>query len=199
MNDGAYSADLVTLNTMTCRRCRLLRPIVSFDVNRWGKRRSCRDCAAARRLELAAEKQKYGGLRDVHFGMMQRCTNQNNGHFRNYGGRGIQVCDEWRSFQVFHEWARAHGYADGLTIERRDNNSGYSPENCYFATRKTQARNRRSNRIVTIKGVSKCVAEWSEEHGIPKYAVYARVKQGWAIEAAVTTPYVSSRSHRKST
>ncbi len=82
--------------------------------------------------------------------MIQRCTNPNRTEYKNYGGRGITVCDEWKNdFQTFYDWAMAHGYADNLTIDRKDNDKSYSPDNCRWSTMKEQQNNRRNNRIRT--------------------------------------------------
>lgn len=76
-------------------------------------------------------------------GMIQRCSNPKNDKFKWYGARGISVCPEWREFQPFHDWAISSGYADGLTIDRVDNDGNYEPRNCAWATMKAQCANRR--------------------------------------------------------
>lgn len=74
--------------------------------------------------------------------MIQRCTNPRDQTYQQYGGRGITVCSDWRSFETFQRWAESAGYADHLTLDRRDNDRGYYPENCRFTTRTVQCQNR---------------------------------------------------------
>ena len=91
---------------------------------------------------------KHGGtgtkLFNVWVSMRQRCSNANNPEYKNYGARGIRVCGEWDEFEHFKEWALEHGYKEGLSIDRIDNDGCYTPANCRWATLSMQNSNRRS-------------------------------------------------------
>lgn len=109
-----------------------------------------------------------------------RCMRPNHAAFAAYGGRGITLCDEWLSFPAFVAWARSEGWVEGcgLTIDRIDNDKGYSPENCRLATVKEQSNNRRTNRLVAVEGVTKTVSEWADELGVPLTRLHARIFRG---------------------
>lgn len=98
--------------------------------------------------------------------MKNRCYNKNEPGYKNYGGRGIKVCDEWRnSYEAFESWALSHGYAEGLSIERIDVNGNYCPENCKWATQLEQCNNMRRNIRVTYLGKTQTLAQWAKELG----------------------------------
>lgn len=121
-------------------------------------------------------------------GMIQRCYNGNYRSFVDYGGRGITVCDEWR--ESVHAFIRDMGPApDGLTIERIDNTGPYEPDNCRWATMREQSRNRRSNIMVTMRGETRCLKEWTDRTGVSYDAARMRIKRlGWDAVTAITTP-----------
>ena len=129
--------------------------------------------------------------------MKARCLNEKESCFERYGGRGIQVCEEWaQSFETFAEWAYSNGYAENLTIDRIDNNKGYSPENCRWATMKDQSNNRRSNRLLTHNGETRTLAQWSEAAGIKPRALTRRLDRwGWSLSEALTIP-VQATTHK---
>lgn len=118
--------------------------------------------------------------------MKNRCSNPKVDNYERYGGRGITVCPEWEhDFQAFYDWAYTNGYCQGLSIDRIDNNKGYSPDNCRWMTIQEQNKNKRSNIIYESDGISKTVSEWCTIYGQQPKTVYARLKRGWPIEKAL--------------
>ncbi len=115
--------------------------------------------------------------------MKSRCYNQSDKRYKNWGGRGIKVCEEWKnSFETFANWAKENGYNDVLTIDRIDVNGNYEPSNCRWATSKEQANNRRNNHKVTYRGQTHNIAEWSEITGINRVVILSRLKKGYPLE-----------------
>lgn len=115
--------------------------------------------------------------------MKERCYNPHSKSYRRYGERGITICDEWRnSFEAFYEWAVSNGYQEGLTIDRIDNNKGYSPDNCRWVTYKQQNRNYSRNHMITYNGKTQCIADWAEEVGINQATILYRIKAGKTVD-----------------
>ena len=130
---------------------------------------------------------KIEKLHGVWRNIIARCGSPNAQKYKYYGARGISICGEWKANYVeFRTWAYANGYAEGLTIERIDNDAGYSPENCKWVDRKAQARNRRSSKLITFRGETQTQAAWAEKVGISQGTLHARIeKLGWPLERAL--------------
>lgn len=123
--------------------------------------------------------------------MISRCRNKNNKAYKNYGGRGISVCDEWLLFENFY---RDMGESpENKTLDRIDNNKNYSKENCKWSTISEQAKNKRSARIITANGKSQNMCEWAREIGIDERTIWHRLKIGWSELDAVTKQKVTKR------
>ncbi len=109
-------------------------------------------------------------------GMRQRCLNPGAVGFKSYGARGITICGRWSSFETFLSDMGPRPM--GTTLDRIDNDGNYEPSNCRWATRKEQARNRRSSHIVTIGGSSRTIAEWAEMAGLDQHTIIKRIARG---------------------
>lgn len=120
--------------------------------------------------------------------MKQRCFNPNNPKYKSYGGRGIKVCNEWSTFKSFEIWAKENGYQEGLSIDRIDNNKGYTPENCRWVNRITQQNNMRSNHFLEYSNERHTISEWSRLLKINRATLNNRIKKGWDIEQALFSP-----------
>lgn len=151
-----------------------------------------RSCGCLHKETFSAKKhgKRNTRLYRIWYHMRERCNNKNAAHYSDYGGRGITVCKDWDSgFQPFYEWATSNGYKDGLTIDRVDNNKGYSPDNCRWATYNEQARNKRNNLNITYNGKTQTLKEWANELGIRYTTLWQRLyKRGLSIEKAFKTP-----------
>lgn len=129
-----------------------------------GHTRSC-GCYAVDTTKKLATKHNLSSdrLYSIWRGMRYRCRDTN---AKRYGGRGIEVCDEWENFESFYNWAMDNGYEPGLTIDRINNDGDYCPENCRWADNITQANNKCTNRVIEYKGIAHTVKEWSRLLGI---------------------------------
>lgn len=131
--------------------------------------------------------------------MICRCTKKNEQGYSNYGGRGIKICDKWMKMDGFFDDMGER--PDGMSLDRIDNNKGYFKENCRWATQKQQHRNKRSNRIITIDGESKCIAEWAEDKRckVSKRIIGGRLERKWIPSLAVFAPPSNRQVGRKAT
>jgi len=121
-------------------------------------------------------------------GMKGRCLNVNNRAYKDYGGRGITVCKRWLKFENFlKDMGESPG--KGYSLDRIENNKGYYPKNCRWATHKEQCRNRRNNHTINYSGRTRCLMDWAKELNIAYDLLRARIyKYMWPIEKAFTIP-----------
>ena len=143
----------------------------------------------------------YNKLNGVYHGILRRCYNPNQKSYKDYGARGIKVCDEWlnpekvnigtkhsrKGWLAFEKWALSHGYKEGLSIDRIDNNKGYSPDNCRWVDSKVQSNNRNFCHFITYKGKTQNLKQWCYELGLNYKKIHRRIKVfHWSIEDAFT-------------
>lgn len=173
--------------------CKVRRDVRIWNLEAGGSS-GCHSCTSLAR-DPSRLFRKHGQHRTrlyrIWQGMKQRCENPKSEVFASYGGRGIDVCAEWRlDFKAFYEWSMSHGYQDGLQVDRADNGRGYSPENCRWVTPTENNRNKRTTRTVHAFGEAKSAAAWAED---PRFrATYRtflqRLNRGWSPESAILAP-----------
>lgn len=150
-------------------------------------------CYCKERVKESTTTHGYSNTRlyTIWQGIKNRCTKPTDHNWKYYGGRGITICDEWKDdFVPFYEWAISAGYTDRTTIDRIDNNKGYSPDNCRWTTPVVQGSNKRNNHRVTYQGETKTVMEWVRTLGISKTTLLRRLQQhNGDMEAALVEPY----------
>lgn len=171
--------------------------VIKLNDLRQGRSKSC-GCLARDNWRFRKPHHQMAGTRiyDIWRSMKSRCFYKNDVSYDRYGGRGITVCDEWLTFEKFHEWARSNGYSDNLSIDRIDNDGNYEPGNCRWATTEQQAGNRSTTVRVSRNGVTKSLMDWCELENINRAMVYQRLRRGWSVEEAFNVPPVPSGCKR---
>jgi hypothetical protein len=176
--------------------CGKQRVKVGSDVLRELKRGGTPNCGCKTGALIGAANTKHGMTAHpiywVWRSMRDRCRLPTHQSWKNYGGRGIRVCRRWRAFESFlaDMWPT---YREGLSIERRDNNRGYSRENCTWVTRDVQACNRRNNVFVRLKGRRLTVAQTARETGIGVTTLLYRIAHGWPATKLLMRPDPTNR------
>lgn len=149
-------------------------------------------CGCVWKARIASGNTKHGKYYSPEYrvwaSMIQRCSRKESPGFKNYGARGIDVCQRWRRFDNFY--LDMGQRPQGMTLERKNNDLGYSPENCIWATRASQSRNTRRNRMFTIAGETKCLTDWAAWCGIHYATLTSRLKRGLTFEQAVSHPVI---------
>ncbi len=150
-----------------------------------------KSCGCLKQENLDKARFKHGLVKHPAYklwsGIKRRCLNENDSAYKDYGGRGITICDEWKDdFKLFHDWAISNGYRKGLIIDRENVNGNYEPDNCRFVTTTVSARNTRASVFLTYNEETKTQAEWAEITGISAKKISRRLKRDkWTIERAL--------------
>lgn len=132
--------------------------------------------------------QRNTKLYEIWKSIKNRCLNPKSLAYKNYGGRGITICQKWKDdFMEFYTWSMQNGYNENLSIDRINNDGNYEPSNCRWVDRKTQANNTRTNHFITFDNQTLTIKQWSEKLNIPYSCLFSRLKN-WSIEKALTTP-----------
>lgn len=161
--------------------------IVRANSLRMGKTKSCGCLNKEKPPNNIKHNMSNTRIYKIYKSMKKRCYNITCDKYKDYGGRGITVCEEWlHNFQSFYEWAMSNGYADDLTIDRKDVNGNYEPSNCRWIPKKEQAHNKR-NTIYDENHIS--IAKQAREIGIVEPSIArSRYKAGWSSYESVHTP-----------
>ena len=135
-------------------------------------------------------------LYNIWCAMIQRCYDKTYQKYKDYGAKGIDVCEEWRNnFHSFEKWALENGYNDNMIINRKDVLKNYSAENCLIISTKEQGKNRSNNHKITYNGKTMNLQDWANEVGIAASTIRKRLKSGWTVENALYTSV--EKKHKK--
>lgn len=126
-------------------------------------------------------------LMDIYYGMVRRCCNPESHAFKDYGGRGITVCERWLVSPAAFLEDMGHR-PRGAQLDRRDNDKGYSPDNCRWVTPKQNMRNRRMTTYITCNGETLSTSDWADRSGVSARQILDRIRAGWSVEKAIFTP-----------
>ena len=169
--------------------------VVAYTSLKRGNTKSCGCLKHERAVSFYSQLNRKHGMKDTKIykqwlGMKARCYSKYTSGYKNYGGRGIQVCEEWKSsFLNFYNWAINNGYSNGLTIERVNLNGNYEPRNCKWITNEEQQNNKRNNKYLEFNGEKHTYSEWSRLLNIPKGTIIDRVRRNFTVEQILNTEY----------
>lgn len=161
--------------------------VVTSNNLRTGNSKSCGCLATDIRKKLCTKHGlKYTRIYNIWRAMKQRCYNKNAKNYKNYGARGIKICDEWlQNFKNFYDWAMKNDYAENLSIDRIDVNGNYEPKNCRWITLQEQNNNRRSNNNITFGEKTQNLTQWCKLLNIKKHKIYASMEKGHSCNDAI--------------
>lgn len=158
------------------------------------RRKHTLSCGCLQRERASQSAKTHGKAKTreykIWLGMRNRCQNPKSPAFKYYGGRGIVICERWNGDNGFENFLEDMGLPPNPlhTLDRIDSNGNYEPSNCRWADRATQSANRTSNHYITFNGEIKTMSDWARSVNLEIGTLKQRLKNGWSIEAALTTP-----------
>jgi len=163
---------------------------VKIAVRKYLRNGDTQSCGCLHKERVRSVFRKHGDtgsrLYRIWKGMRTRTMNPNRSQAKDYLLRGIAICDEWSDYNAFKNWAMSNGYADGLTIDRIDNDGPYSPGNCRWATHKEQCRNKRNTHVFNYGGKEyKTIKDLCLALRLPYRRTWNRIRRGWPLEEAI--------------
>ena len=167
--------------TKVCKECGESKSVAAFDKCRNYYQSECRLC---------------GRLRKSWLSMHNRCYSESYVDYVRYGGRGITVCYEWFKFEAFRDWALTNGYLSTLSLDRKDNDGNYEPDNCRWITMNEQQRNKSNNLFYTIGEETKGIRQWCIDYDIKLATVVSRMRRGSSIEQALSYKAYERRANK---
>ena len=150
-----------------------------------------KSCGCYSRDQTMTHGKRRSRVYKIWDGMIQRCTNPNATGYNNYGGRGISVSESWMTFEGFYA-DMGDPPSSAHSLDRRDNDAGYSAANCRWATEEEQHNNRSDNHFLEYQGETKTIATWVRETGLSKDTILKRLKRGWSIGRTLCTPVIET-------
>ena len=174
-----------------------VKPVTTNDLKS-GKVKSCGclylESNKGRRLSHGLT---HSRIYNIWQGLLSRCYYSKNVAFKNYGGRGITVCEEWRNdFKAFYNWSISNGYSEKLTLDRINSNGNYNPSNCRWVSMKEQENNRRNNRLIFYKNKKYTVSQLAEKLNITSATLLWRLNNGWNEEELSLPPSLNNKNIR---
>lgn len=173
--------------------------IVSGSNLRDGHTKSCLKCGyESTKKAITKHGQSHTKLFYVWNSMKSRCENQKNKSYKDYGAKGISVCEEWHDSVNFFEWALRNGYKEGLEIDRIDVNGNYEPSNCRWINRLENANNKTNNKYISHNGETKTLAEWSRFYDVNYKNLSRLLIKGYSMNDAIKRIKSGDRTHKNS-
>lgn len=191
----SYHVNKPYRNTIYVCKCALCGKISDYSISDILNKKARCKCNRKRKYRNGFDMKSR--LYNIYRSIIKRTQNPKNKDYKNYGGRGIILCQEWDDdYRKFYYWSMENGYKDNLSIDRIDVNGNYVPNNCRWVDMKTQINNTRVNHRITYNGENHTIAEWAEKSCVSYGTFKGRIRRGWSVEKALNEPICEKHSRK---